>query len=399
VNTAVGKPIDLVLGGPVTPGNFLDQLSNMTPANPPPSLPLGSSQTAIYTRFCGVNGLINVPNSQNADTGTFVYVADTDNNLIRVLNSNTSLEIDSIPVPDPRSVSISANLETLFVANFGTNSVSVINLVNQAHTVVKEVTINPSDSNLRIGRGPKVAASQPDLEAVLVLNARDETIGIVSFSGGYEVRKVIDSNIGPEPYDIAVTWRQQPYAVGTGTYFAYITNRRADSISIFESGPTFPVIVGPDAVRIVLEDSQSYSFNAPTRMHTPLTGLGGTDVWYCNSGNGTVARLVLATFGAPPNPYFPNPAPPRTFSQPTVTTSFGPILDIAMGDNLTFCTPSAQIGILTNYKNNFGQISSPIKGYVSLGNQVAVFDGITGLDSGIRIPVPGVDTLMVYWKQ
>ena len=123
INTEVGNPVDLVLGGPVTSSNFLDQISNALPTNPPAPLSLGSSQVAFYTRFCGTSGIINLPNSTNADMGTFVYVADSENNVIHVLNSNTSLELDQIPLPDPTDVTIAADLSKLLVSNFGTDSV------------------------------------------------------------------------------------------------------------------------------------------------------------------------------------------------------------------------------------------------------------------------------------
>jgi hypothetical protein len=399
INSEVGSPVDLVLGGPVTANNFLDFMSNAFPTNPPPALPLGSSQAIFYTRFCGLAGIIRLPNSSNSDMGTFVYVADRDNKLIRVLNSNTSLEMDTIPVPDPIDVSVSANLSTLFVSNFGTNSVSVIDLNNQAHVIVKEVNVNPTDSSKRIGRGPKKLVSQPDMEDVLVINSRDQSMSIMSYTQGFEVRKVIGSQIGPDAVDIGVTWRSAAYPLGTGTYFAYITNRGGNSISVFESGPSFPVIIGPDDVRFVLENDQVFTIRSPAACQTPLTGNIGTSLWYVNSEDGTVGHLQLATFGAPPNPYFPNPAPARTFGQITVTPGFGPgAIDIALGDNQVFCISTA-IGVLANYKNNFGQLSTPIKGYVALSNQIAVFDTQTGLDLGIRIPVPGVQKLMPYWKQ
>jgi len=399
INNEVGNPVDLVLGAPVISGNFFDHFSNASPANPPPSLPLGSSQAGFYTRFCGLSGFIQTPNGTNADMGSYVYVADADDNLIRVLNSNTSLQVDQIPVPDPIDVSISASLDTLFVSNFGTDSVSVIDLTNQNNQIIKEVNVNPNDSSKKIGRGPKALVSQPDKEDVLVINSRDETMSIMSYAQAYEVRKVIQSQIGPDPVDLGVTWRQPAYPNGTGTYFAYITNRGGNSISIFESGPNFPIIIGPDDVRYVLEDDQVFHIRRPTRVHAPLTGNLGTSLYYVNADDGTIGHLGMTYFGPPPNPYFPNPAPARTFGMTNLSSPFGPsALDIALGDNETPCA-SGQLGVLANYKNNYGQLSTPIKGYVALGSQIAVYDALNGIDTGVRISVPGVARLMVQWKQ
>jgi len=388
INNAVGIPGDLVLGSFVTPGNGVDVISN---PNPPLPLPLGSSTTALPS-ICGMAASIQVPNSVNADIGNYVYVVDTDSDRLRVLNSNTSLEVDAIPLPDPTGATITADLSTVLVSNFGTNSVSVINVAQNANTVLKEVTVNPNDPALAVGRGPRAIAAQPDMEDVLVLNARDDSMSVLSIPAGFEVRKVVASNIGPDPFDVGATWRGV-----SGTYFAYVTNRAGNSISVFESGPTFPVMAGPDDIKGVLQDSPTFHIRRPMEVHADLTtGMTGEGVWFVNNEDGTVGQIVLTFIGPPPNPYFPNPAPNRVWGMNRLVASLGTgAVDLAMGDNVVPCflfPPNS------NMKNNFGHIRTPLKGYVALANEVAVFDARNGLDLGTRIPVPGVRTLATYFN-
>lgn len=415
VNTDVGRITDIVLGDFINtglinpscnvypPGGFQQPIPSfggtvITPPfpNPPASLPLGSTFCGLFD-FCG--GLIGLPNSSSSDIGSRVYVADTDNNVIRVLNSNTSLEIEQVPVPDPAGIAITAPLTDLLVSNFSTNSVSVFDLTTGSMVFVKEVNVNPTDPALAVGRGPKSIAGQPDNEDILVLNTRDETMSLLSPANGFEVRKVVASTIGPDPVEVSATWRQPPFVPfqGTGTWFAYISNRGGNSISVFESGPNFPVVIGPDDIKILLEGSTNFTIDEPTSVHTDLaTGIFGDGVFVLNAGNGTVTHITLNFIGPPPSPYFPNPAPNRSWIEVFATQSFGPgVRDLAMGDNAFPCTGVGN----ANFKQNFGQYIFPIKGYVATSNSIRVFDAVTSLDLGVSIPVQGVNLLQTYMKQ
>lgn len=409
INRNVGTPVDIAIGQFINPnpgphncmlgaGTIAPSISFPTFPNPPAPLPLGSSQ-GCFPDFCG-NLVGNVPNFTNADLGNRVYIADSDNNLIRVLNGNTSLEIEQFAVPDPAGIAITGNLESLLVSNFSTNSVSLFDIINGPAVFVKEITFNPQDPSLGIGRGPDAIAAQPGNEDIFVINKRDESVSIMSVAGGFEVRKVVSSNIGPDPIDVAVTWRQPPWipSLGTQTYFAYITNRGGDSISVFESGPSFPMVIGPDDIRIVLEGAGNFTINQPTKVHADLaTGIYGDGLYYLNSGEGTVGHLSLATIGPPPSPYFPNPSPNRTWGQISVTSSFGPsVRDFAMGDNVFPCFGTA---LPPEFKNQVGQIFPPIRGYVATGSSIRVFDATTAIDLGIEIPLQGVNLLKTYFKQ
>jgi len=413
INDEIGTPVDMVLGdfilqtsGFTCQGGMAGPhiITNVPFPNPPTALPLGSSMCSFLPQCPSPPfPTIPVPNGVNADLGTYVYVADSDNNLIRVLNSNTSLEVDQLPVPDPAGVTITSNLETLLVTNFGTNSVSVFDVIQGNNTFIKEVTVNPTDPALAVGRGPKAIAAQPDNEDVMVLNTRDDSMSILSIANSFEVRKVIESNIGPDPVDVGCTWRQPPFIPngGTQTWFAYITNRAGNSISVFESGPFFPTVIGPDDIKIVLQDSQEFSIRQPTRVHTDLaTGIFGDGLFWVNSEDATVGHLQLTFIGPPPTSYFPNPAPNRVWGQSFVTQSFGRALDIAMGDNLIPCNliPGIAPTQLVQ-KNNFGQVFPPIRGYVATGTSIRVFDATTSLDLGITIPLPGVNQVLTHWKQ
>ena len=391
INDQVGVPSDLLIGGFITAGCGIDLVPS---PNPPAPLVLGSSQTS----FASVCNMVTVPapNSVNADIGTYVYVVDSTDNRIRVLNSNTSLEIDSIPVSDPAGLAISPDSRTLAVSNIGARSISIIDVHNNANTLVKEVNVNPGDPALAVGSRPDAIAFQPDGEDVLVLNTGDDSMSVLSVANGYEVRKVVSSNVGPDPYDLGVTWRQS--LGGSGTYFAYISNRGGDSISVYESGPTFPIMQGPDDIRTVLEDSTSFHIRRPMGVHTDLsTGISGEGAWFVNNEDGTVGQLVLTFIGPPPNPYFPNPAPTRVWGMNRLISSLGEgAKDVVIGDSVL---PCAVMPPVSNLRNNYGQLDQPFRGYVAVEGGIAVFDARNGLDLGVTIPVGGVSKLATYFSQ
>lgn len=391
-NSDVGMPSDVLIGGWMTPTSlWVDPPS----PNPTPQLPFGSSVGSVPS-YCG--GGVPVPNSSNADLGTTIFIADTENDVLRMLNGNSALEIDRLPLPDPTGLAISADSGTVFVSNYSRNSVSVVRVTPNAMHVEREITTNPEDPELAVGRGPRAIAAQPDGEDVVVLNTFDDTLSLLSPANGYEVRKVVASSVGPDAYDVAVTARAAAYPAGPGTWFAYVTNRSSDSISIFESGPSFPIFLGPDDILTVLQDSNGFPIRRPTGMQTDLvTGYAGEGMWYVNSEDGSVGHIGLQAIGPPPSPYFPSPSPTRVFATLSRVPGLGVgASDLALADNVQLCSPLGPIG---NLRRDVGQLRAPVRGYVVVDDAIAVFDARHGLDTGIRIPVPGIRTLAGTLKQ
>src|SRR5262249_23434401 len=151
---------------------------------------------------------------------------------VQVIDSNTSLVRATIHTPDPTGLALSPELHQLFVTNFSADTVSVVN------TDKNSPLVNTVVRTIHVGLGPRGVTVQPGNEDVLVVNSIDNSMSIINASD-YTVRKTVTSLLGPEAWDVSSTYRYVGSATnpGTGTYFAYITNRAGNSFSIFESGP------------------------------------------------------------------------------------------------------------------------------------------------------------------
>ena len=178
--------------------------------------------------------------------GNFLYVTDSENRMLQVLNSNTMRVISSIPLPDPRGLGIASDNGTLYVSNFGDDSLSVIDVDPLSETFHTEV------ARIDVGRGPGAVAVQPDHEDVFVANRTGNSFSIVD-PQALTVRKTIDALV-QDPHDVALTGRQlppgsgNPYGFATGVYFGYISNFGGNNVLVFESGPDGPQGIGYDNI-------------------------------------------------------------------------------------------------------------------------------------------------------
>jgi YVTN family beta-propeller protein len=391
----VGFPSDMVVGPFITstpPAPLQAQMAQIPPIpNPPAEQPIFSTATTLPS-VCGLP-FVAIPNNTNADIGNFLYISDQANHLVHVLNSQNMQEVTTIATPDPTGLAEAADLTFLFVTNFGTDQVSVIDTrptSNTFHQVIRTIPV---------GAGPRGISSQPSGEDVIVCNSLGNSLSIISLTNGFTVRKTISNNlIGPDPVDIAITYRTPPFvAGGTGTYLGYVVNHGGNSISIFESGPDFPFIIGPDDIRFRLDDSSTAHIRQPNSVSWD-TGFGA---WYLNGEDGTVGHADLTFIGPPPNPYFPNPAPNRVFGVRTLTPAFGPgANDLTLGNNFTLCACVTNTKSLFNC-NGILNINPPIRAYLAMGSgEVIVFDPSSAdLTPLARIPTGGASIVTTYFEQ
>jgi YVTN family beta-propeller protein len=379
INTSVGTPLDMVVGPFITPGQTV---VNPPFPNPPPPQPVFSTATTVPS-ICGIPP-VAIPNNTNADFGNFLYVSDSENNVVQVLNSQSMQVLTAIPTPDPTGLTISFDGRFLFVTNFGTNTVSVIDTRRNSPTFHQVIGTIP------VGQGPRGIACQPDNEDVIVVNSLSRSLSIISLSENMRVRKtIVNDLLGPEPWEVAITYRLpgppffiRPGVVGSFTYFAYITNRAGNSVSIFESGPSFPTMFGPDDMRSRIDDLPE----SPIRQPLGISWDFREGAWFVNNGDGTVARVDLTFSDLPPNPYFPNPRPNRLFGIVQRTASLGSgATDIAMTSSIFPCT---------------GALPLALSGYVAVpgSGQVVQFDA-TNATILKRIPVGNVTTVTTFLEQ
>jgi len=390
-NSSIGTPLDIQVGDIVTPGNQLD----IPPfPNPPPPQPLASTATAVAS-VCVIPPVF-IPNSTNADMGYNIYVVDGPNNVVHVINGQTSLEVATIQTPDPTRLAVDPDFKQLFVTNFSANTVSVVDIDRTSPRRYQIIR------TMATGLGPEAITLTPHKEDLLVVNRIENTVSIFSY-GSLTLRKTISTLIGPEATDISSTYRMLPFPFGTGTYFAFITNRGGNNVAIFESGPSQPTFLGPDDINIVLTEGPNGPLQAPIAVADDRTFNPGC--YFVTNENRSVGHVSLTFFGPPPLPNFPNPGSLREFkiiAQSDPNDPFKPVgvspVDICLGDNVFLCS-----GLPASIANSKAATTSGLHGtvrriFVANAGEgtVSVIDA-TNLLPIARVPVPGVRVIRTYY--
>src|SRR5262245_29437277 len=129
-------------------------------------------------------GLVAPLYQSRQQIGNFLFVTDTVNKKLHALNSTTLELIDSLTLPDPTGLGLSADLSTLYVSNAGDNTLSIVDADPTSATFLTELKRVP------VGSGPRAVAVSPDNEDVFVLNQLGSTISLVDVATG-SVRKTL----------------------------------------------------------------------------------------------------------------------------------------------------------------------------------------------------------------
>ncbi len=375
------------------------------PASPPPPTP-----------FC--------PYSSRQQVGHFLYVLDRDQRKVLVLNSNRMTVLDSIHTSDPTDMAIAPDLRVLAVTNFGSDSVTFIDINPLSpgfHQIIGETRVEP---------GPTKVAYQPDGEAILVLSPGANALSLLQ--PDFSVRKVLSGSLS-EPIDLAVTERYSLTGNTSQLYYAYLLNRDG-TVAIYESGPAGINGLGFDDIT---GQVPGVRFDGATRIvHDPLAGMSGALVAHRDPrGLGQISRLELTSSPIGPRPTAPTAGGvtlPPTFRQKVwrVTQRYGggnpstPVreqlsgnapVDLAYDEIFNWgAAPDQVSGSLLKSSNPLGHSG---KGTVKLNGPprpalepkflfVGLADAgvvdVLEVGSGRRVatvPAPGVQVLGSYWRQ
>jgi len=132
------------------------------------------STFAIFLYFLGFFSPLTYPIPTVRDT--LVYVANFGNNTVSVINSNKNVVVDTIHVgAEPESMQISADRKWLYVANYGSNTVSVID------TFTDQI-----EKNILVGVQPTSILINPNGKQIYVINYN---ISINPVTGSGEIGK------------------------------------------------------------------------------------------------------------------------------------------------------------------------------------------------------------------
>ena len=126
-----------------------------------------------YTRSSAIH-TVSVGNAPSAvavnPTTNTIYVTNTHNNTVSVINGSTNEVTDTVSVSDgPLVIAVNTSTNTVYVANFQDNTVSVVN------GSTNEVTDTVSVSD-----GPLVIAVNTSTNTVYVPNYGDNTVSVIT---------------------------------------------------------------------------------------------------------------------------------------------------------------------------------------------------------------------------
>ena len=192
--------------------------------------------------FASPSGLSAPYYESRQQIGNFLFVADQTNNRVLALNSNTMEIVNSLKLPDPHGLGLTADLRKLFVSNEGDSSVSIVDADPRSSKFMTEL------KRIKVGSGPRAVACNPDGEDVFVMNYAANTISILNQTTG-NVRKTLISNGINRPYDMAVGMREYALvAFASGTYHGFVSNFGGDNVLVYESGPDGLAGIGFDNI-------------------------------------------------------------------------------------------------------------------------------------------------------
>jgi YVTN family beta-propeller protein len=162
-----------------------------------------------------------------------------------------------------------------------------------------------------VGGNPKGLCVQPEQEDVFVCNFGSNTISVINPKTN-TVRKTLSSLI-KKPWDMVAGPRQVQFGFGTQVYHAYISNFGGDNVLIYESGPDGLGGVGFDGILdpvpptgengqqfLPIQSPRGLCWDPSAGKQYPYTG--GCYVAHRSGSHGMVSRIEFTAQQAPYGP-------------------------------------------------------------------------------------------------
>jgi YVTN family beta-propeller protein len=161
------------------------------------------------------------------------YVANKGSDTVSVIDAVQDCKTNAVihVGKDPVDVAFNPNTNTVYVANSGSNTVSVINGKN--NTVVRNITV---------GKVPAYIAVDNKANTVYVANKGSDTVSVINGTTNIVMKTV---PVGDNPVELAVNSK---------TDTAYVANSGSNTISIiYENGTVRPIPVENSAAAISVD--------------------------------------------------------------------------------------------------------------------------------------------------
>ena len=236
------------------------------------------TSAAPVTTGSGPAGVVVSPDGKRA------YVANTGSNTVSVINNepasvNYNTVISTVSVgSSPSALAISPDGTRLYVANTGSRTVSVIN-IDTATNTYQRIDANPSTSSMDIGVGssPSALAISPDGTRLYVANRGSNTVSVIDTA----TNKLIDAN--PSIFSRNIGVGSSPSALAVSDTRLYVANRGSNTVSVIDTATNKVIDANPSI----------YSRNIGVGSSPSALALSGTRVYVANTGSGTVSVIDI----------------------------------------------------------------------------------------------------------
>ena len=235
----------------------------VVPTHPGIAAPPVQSQSVAATNTLAVISTISggawpegVAVNDGDDT---VYVTNFFSDTVTVINGRTGTLDDTIPVGNnPNGVAVDQGDDTVYVANSGSDNMSVINPRTRAEVVKIPVQSRPTE----------VAVDQGD-DTVYVTNDDSDTVSVINGRTGTVTGTITVGN-GP-----------RALAVNQGDDTVYVASNTNSTVSVINGRTgtvtgTIPVGVAPNGVAVNQNDDTVYVVNGGASTVSVINGRTGT---------------------------------------------------------------------------------------------------------------------------
>ncbi len=309
-NIAVGRmPVyAAVLAGSVWVPNTADDNVSFYPAGSP-----GATQPSLVSLPAGSQPVF-VASSEIQN----VYVANSGNNTVGVISVLQGALTATVGVgSDPVAMVESPDNTKLYVVNKGSGTVSVI------ATASASVIGNP----IAVGASPVWAVMRPDGAVLYVVNQGSGTVSVIDTASNTVTATL---SVGASPN----------YAIFDSNLLRlYVTNPGSNSVSVFDANPAIPVLVNqvavgaaPVSVTALADGSRFYTANSGCSDVVNLQGCIGNTVSVVDARSFQLRKTV--TVGTAPVSIASDPGSTKVFvASRGSSSSPGNVTDIQTVDD------------------------------------------------------------------
>lgn len=219
-------------------------------------------------------------------TGT-AYVANAGSNSVSVINTSTNSVASTVNVGSrPLDIAVDARISSVYVVNSGSNSVSVIN-----------TSSNTVGATVGVGHTPVNIALTPDGSKAYVANAGSNSISVINTFTNTVTATVM---VGGNPVDVAISPDgKTAYVANAGSNSVSVINTTTNTVSATVGVGFIPVnlAVTPDGTKVYVANSGSRSIsviNTGTNTVVATVTVGSNPVNVSISPDGSTAYVANA---------------------------------------------------------------------------------------------------------